>query len=80
MSHSEIFTRIYESQVWGEGSGRGSTLEFNQEFISFLQNFIRQHNIHSVVDLGCGDFQCGQAIYKDLGIKYTGCDVYPRLI
>ena len=32
------------------------------------------------MDLGCGDFRCGEAIYGDLDILYNGYDAYSRLI
>jgi len=78
-----IFTQIYEQSVWGpfESSGFGSSVEYNREYISFLQNFIRNNNINTVVDLGCGDFLCGPFIYNKLKlVKYTGYDVYKKHI
>jgi hypothetical protein len=90
MSHNSFFTNVYESNMWGNNSnkyykgssGGGSTLEFNENFyIPFLKEFIVNKNIKSVVDLGCGDFECGPLIYGDLvDIKYTGYDVYEKVI
>ena len=62
----QVFTYIYENNIWGDNlnnkysgsSGDGSTIEFNKDtYINFVQNFIKDHNITSVVDLGCGDFR-----------------------
>ena len=84
-----VFTRIYNSCDWGNngcsqyrgGSGRGSTIEYNQdEYIPFLKSFIIENGIKSVVDLGCGDFACGPLSYDDLNIEYTGYDVYKLLV
>ena len=70
-----IFTNIYEKNLWGNNrnvmyngsSGLGSSLEYNKDhYIPFLQNFIKTHNIKTVVDLGCGDFVCGKMIYNNL--------------
>ena len=44
------------------------------QYIQFLIKFIREHDIHTVVDIGCGDFRCGKLIYDDLNISYTGYD------
>lgn len=85
----EVFTSIYESSIWGDNkhkhykgsSGGGSSVDFNQfTYIPFLKNFIVENNIQSVVDLGCGDFLCGDLIYDDLNITYTGYDAYSKVI
>jgi hypothetical protein len=85
----KIFTEIYETNLWGNNnnikysgsSGGGSTIDYNKDlYIPFLRNYIIENNIKSVVDLGCGDFLCGELIYKDLNIKYTGYDAYKKLV
>jgi hypothetical protein len=85
----KTFVTVYENKEWGDNahegysgsSGPGSSLQFNrQTYIPFLKDFIVRHNIKSVVDLGCGDFQCGEMIYHDLDVTYTGYDVYHKLI
>ena len=43
--------------------------------IEFVRKFIKENAIHSVVDLGCGDWQFSPHIYHDLGVAYTGYDV-----
>ena len=84
-----FFTNIYENCCWGNdsnncyngNSGGGSEIEFNKdEYIPFLRNFIINHNIKTVIDLGCGDFKCGKLIYDDLDIKYTGYDTYKKIV
>lgn len=42
--------------------------------------FIRDHQIESIVDLGCGDFAVGKQIVEASGVRYTGIDVVPELI
>lgn len=85
----KTFTEIYENKIWGDNqnpyycgsSGGGSSLDFNKDnYIPFLRKFIKENGIKSVVDLGCGDFICGETIYGDLDVKYTGCDVYRKII
>lgn len=87
--HIEIFSNIYEKRVWGnnhstlyEGSsGGGSTIEFNsKEYIPFMRSFIKHNDVTSVVDLGCGDWQCSEHIYRDTDVKYTGYDAYKKVV
>lgn len=42
------------------------------DYIAFLQKFITENNIKSIVDFDCGDFACSSFIYDDLNIVYTG--------
>ena len=56
-SHKDAFNHIYRSNVWGFGSGWGSSEEFTGPYHALLADFIREHGIRSVVDAGCGDWQ-----------------------
>lgn len=84
-SAEEVFTRIYDHGIWGvneEGighSGGGSTVESSKKYMIFLQNFLKRHNIKSVVDVGCGDWEFSQHIDWS-GIDYTGVDVVESVI
>ncbi|NDB82200.1 MAG: hypothetical protein EB127_05580, partial [Alphaproteobacteria bacterium] len=83
-----VFTSIYEREAWGDNgiseykgsSGDGSFVEKNKEYIRFLNGFIKEKEIQSVVDLGCGDWKCGKLIYDDLLVEYNGYDAYEKLI
>lgn len=84
-----VFNQIYEWKSWGDNnnpeyngsSGQGSTYEYNKDsYIPFLKDFIKTNNIKDVVDLGCGDFICGNHIYGDLDVSYTGYDTYKKII
>ena len=75
------FTNIYEKELWGrgKGSGAGSRPKFNVPYITFLENFLRDNNIKSVIDFGCGDWQFSQ--YIDWGnVNYLGLDVVDFVI
>jgi SAM-dependent methyltransferase len=80
-----VFTEIYDNCVWGSNengfgiSGGGSTLEATVVYREFLQSFFLKHDIHSVVDFGCGDWEFSRTINWD-GIDYIGYDVVARLI
>jgi len=84
-SNQAIFTHIYKTKSWGvneegEGySGDGSLLQTTEQYRFFLQNFLKDHNINSVVDFGCGDWTFSQAI--DWGESlYQGFDVVSHVI
>ena len=87
-NHNDIFTNIYENKIWGDNnnenysgsSGTFSTIEEQKDYISFIKSFIKENNISSVIDLGCGDFIIGDLIYGDLDINYYGYDTYKKLI
>ena len=87
--HTKLFTEVYETLIWGTNyddeykgsSGPGSAIDYNiNTYIPFLQDFIKTHDIKSVVDIGCGDWRCGEIIYKDLDVAYHGIDVYDALV
>ena len=84
-----VFTAIYEGKLWGDNkspgfsgsSGPGSAVTFNTRYIQFVRDFIRNRNVQSVVDVGCGDFRCADLIYCDMAdVAYYGIDVYAKLI
>lgn len=88
MEHTDLFTKKYESCEWGSpinpnysgSSGDGSSMEYNRDYIKFLKGFIRQQEIKSVVDVGCGDWQFNRDIYLRSNVKYSGYDVYKPMI
>jgi 2-polyprenyl-3-methyl-5-hydroxy-6-metoxy-1,4-benzoquinol methylase len=75
----EQFEEIYSENKWLYGSGEGSQPQHTRPYVSFLQNFLRNNNIKSVVDMGCGDWQFSQFI-DWTGIDYWGFDVVTSLI
>jgi len=84
-SREEIFTNIYKEGHWGttadgEGtSGEGSSLMTTEIYRQFLQDFFLVHDIHSVVDVGCGDWEFSRAINWS-GIQYYGYDLVVSVI
>jgi len=78
-SLTDVFSTIYEQNVCGQGAGLGSNPEVAQPCMLFLQDFLTNNRIRSVVDLGCGDWQFSQHI--DSGdYSYTGIDVVRAVI
>jgi SAM-dependent methyltransferase len=82
---AQIFSGIYENRIWGtneqgEGhSGPGSTLKSTVVYRAYLQAFLKDHAIRSVVDAGCGDWESTQAI-DWTGIDYKGYDIVEAVI
>lgn len=79
--NKDSFTKIYDHHVWkGESlSGPGSDAIRTAELRSLLEQFIRDKNIKSVVDLGCGDWSYSHLINWG-EIKYIGIDVVESVI
>lgn len=75
----EVFETIYAKNIWGNGSGGGSHPLNTLEYADYLQKFLRQFHIKSVVDLGCGDWQFSKFI-DWTAIHYTGIDVVADVI
>src|SRR5262249_54067998 len=75
----KVFLDIYDNDTWGFGSGHGSLPRVTKPYSLFLQNFIRNNPIQTVVDYGCGDWQFSRIIDWD-GIHYVGLDVSDELI
>jgi SAM-dependent methyltransferase len=77
----KTFSDIYQNQRWGKGagSGEGSDLARNQTYLRLIEKFIRDREIKSVVDLGCGDWQFSRQIDWS-GASYVGVDVVPSVI
>jgi len=79
ISMRERFEQIYSTNEWQHGSGEGSLPEHNRGYISFVEDFLRRHQIASVVDLGCGDWQFSRYIRWG-SARYRGFDIVPAVI
>tara|TARA_Y100001972_G_scaffold56105_1_gene69033 strand:- start:505 stop:1098 length:594 start_codon:yes stop_codon:yes gene_type:complete len=73
------FINIYEKNIWGKGSGAGSSFQYNKKYIQFLHEFFLKYKIETILDIGCGDWQFSQYINFD-NIKYRGIDIVPSVI
>lgn len=79
MSLQKVFENIYQNKVWYHGSGSGSLPSNTVEYRRFLQEYLAEHEIKSVVDAGCGDWQFSHLMDWS-GIRYLGMDIVPSLI
>jgi len=74
-----VFETIYNRNVWGKGSGAGSRPDVARPYMQFLQAFLINNQIRSVVDIGCGDWQFSQFINWG-NASYLGIDVVSSVI
>ena len=80
----KLFSRIYHDNLWGgeKGeyySGPGSDDHVGIEYAKAIREYIKLHNIRSIVDIGCGDFRIAKQFISN-DIQYIGIDVVPDLI
>ena len=85
LSLKATFQEIYSTKSWGDNgtpfsSGQGTRGPASKEYCDAVVEFIRNHQVRSVVDLGCGDFVVGRQIVEATGVDYIGIDVVPELI
>ena len=67
---------------WGDhsrGSGPGSEPDYTAGYRAFLATFLRENNIRSVLDLGCGNWRSTQLI-DWTGINYFGIDFIHKIV
>ena len=88
MTNSEVFSNVYKKNLWRKQiaakgnkyySGKGSDAQYAIPYAKCIRNFCRNHNISSIVDLGCGDFRVG-ARFADVCNQYTGIDCVEDLV
>jgi SAM-dependent methyltransferase len=81
----KAFNGVYASAKWAKGadgqgtSGPGSTLEATAAYRAFIEDFIKTHDVKSVVDAGCGDWAFSSKIDWH-GAHYTGIDISTDVI
>ncbi len=75
------FASIFREGSWHAEvkSGEGSIPSRNRRYMKILRDFLREKQIKSVVDLGCGDWSFSRQIDWS-GIDYLGIDIVPELI
>lgn len=79
----EIFTRIYNTNKWKSEesvSGNGSTLKSNEVLLPLLEQFAIDNDIHSYLDLACGDFNWMKEFDFNILSSYKGVDIVKDLI
>lgn len=73
--------RAHAAEVKETVSGAGSTLQATTATRDWLLKICRSHNIRSIVDLGCGDWNWMRLVVPSLELDwYQGYDIVPELI
>ncbi|MBV9826735.1 MAG: class I SAM-dependent methyltransferase [Alphaproteobacteria bacterium] len=75
----QAFQRVYDENRWSIGSGPGSSPRNTVEYRAFLERFIENNNVKTIVDLGCGDWQFSPLIDWSER-EYKGYDVVPGIV
>ncbi len=78
-SARDVFCSIYARDAWKGGSGEGSRAENTLIYREYLQQFLKEKNIRTVVDFGCGDWQFSKLIDWS-NTHYLGVDIVPEVI
>ena len=85
LSIEQIFSKIYKDSSWNKNSlnfnsGPGShNKKLVAPYVKFVNLFLLDKKLKSMIDLGCGDFNVGKNIYKNVN-KYYAFDIVPDLI
>jgi hypothetical protein len=84
LSLEESFEYIYLHGLWAGGgssmlSGTGSYGFWAEKFVYLVKDFIRKHDIHTITDIGCGDFNIGCQICP-LVEHYNALDISREII
>jgi hypothetical protein len=77
-----VFTTIYATNYWNSAesvSGTGSELAQTQTLLTALETLFSDFEIHSVLDIPCGDFNWMQHCNLT-NIDYIGADIVADLI
>jgi hypothetical protein len=84
LSLEDSFDYIYLHRLWdtsaaSPSSGTGSYGPWAERFVELAQTFIREHKIHSITDIGCGDFNVGSQLCP-LVDRYNALDISREII
>jgi hypothetical protein len=86
-SPKTVFENLYVRNQWGGKpgeiySGPGSRGEMARHYVNTVSNFIVQHEVKSIVDIGCGDFYVGNELLEGAPwpLSYVGLDCAKSVI
>lgn len=86
-TNAQIFNEIYHNGLWRKKfivdseyySGKGSDSQYAIPYAKLITKFIQDNQIHSIVDLGCGDFRVASHFANNCE-HYIGIDCVQTLI
>ena len=85
-----IFYLIYKSYHWRDYnkinknesiSGLGSDLKVTEKLITDLDNFVKNNQISSILDVACGDFiWMNKLVSNNNNLKYHGLEIVKKIV
>ncbi|WP_316649650.1 class I SAM-dependent methyltransferase [Ovoidimarina sediminis] len=72
------FRAIYKGGLWHSresGSGQGSEKRYTETLRGWLPAVVKRHNIRSILDGACGDFNWMRLVLPELDVDYSGFDI-----
>ena len=81
-SAEDVFDDIYTSNAWHDSesiSGPGSNIESTNVVRKELPLILEEYDIHSMLDIPCGDFNWMKEINLN-SVEYTGADIVGAII
>lgn len=78
----KVFTKMYKKKFWTKwtNSEVSKDEQGQHPFVDYLQDFITQHNISTIVDMGCGYGELLKDLRLPENTKYTGLDIVDSVI
>jgi len=82
---NEVFRKIYAEHEWGHDgtdgfySGIGSDVIPATVYAENIRRYIEREGIHSIVDLGCGEYRVANLFVAD-DVQYVGVDIVEEVI
>lgn len=82
-SPEEVFTRIYNQNMWGSKesfSGLGSEFQSTKSLRRALPGLVKDYKVKRLLDVPCGDFNWMKHILPELDVEYIGGDIVKSLV
>lgn len=77
----DVFENIITNRLWRDvPCGSGSTLAYTAHLRQQLPQFVHRHDIHSVLDLPCGDYSWMSQVCWPESVRYHGADIVDSMI
>jgi len=73
------FAKIYKENAWGNKesrSGDGSTVRWTVGIREFITKMVQEFNVHSFLDMPCGDFNWMRFTKFPEDMEYVGVDIF----
>jgi hypothetical protein len=83
-ARATVFDSFYHNNIWGDAesrSGAGSSITRTAGIRDALPGIVQDHEIHSMLDIPCGDWRWMETIIDDLDLDlYIGGEIVQELV